>query len=415
MVRYQVILQLVALLLAPALLADSGSPLPVKTTQEAEVRDALRMLEAGSERAISDWMEICRIPALPRDEGRRAEAFALLLSEAGLPARVLADGNVEARWAGSGTGEPAVLSAHLDALHAPSPGNPVRRTRQALMGPGVLDDGSGLAAILAAVRALKASGWTPRRELRIVATMGEEIGLVGSRSYLGSAGDIAAFVSVDGILGRIDHGATGIRWTRYTLSGPGGHTLLADQIPSPSFAAGRAITSLADLAQDDQATLNVSELKGGMAPNAIPQDVSFTVDLRSDDAGEFRRLTSRADEMVREAARSEGVRMKAEILQDLPAARLPGSETSPLVRGAASILRHVGVAPRASPRGSSDHNAALLRGIPAISVGATLGRNAHAPVEVAELEPFRQGCAQVLLLAVLLGEDLADAPLATGQ
>ena len=386
-------------------------PLPVATSQPERVRRALDLVEQQREEAIAAWIELCRIPALPKHEAERARAYQRALVAAGLPARVLPDGNVEARWAGTEAGPPAILSAHLDALHAPSAERPVRRVGQSLTGPGVLDDGSGLASILAAVKALRACGWQPARELRIVATVGEEIGLVGARSYLGSNSKeiVVAFVSVDGILGRVDHGATGIRWTRFTLSGPGGHTLLASQLSSPSFAAGRAIAGRAALAERSDALLNVSELRGGSAPNAVPTEVSFTVDLRSDDPAQLSKLLADCDRIVRDAAATEGVTVGTEILQDLPAARLPGMERSALVTTAASILRHVGVAPIVSSRGSSDHNVALLRGIPAIAVGATTGRNAHAPEETADLEPFTKGVRQVLLLTVLLGEGLQDA------
>jgi tripeptide aminopeptidase len=397
-----------AALLVAATAMAAEAPLPVATSQPDRVRRALELAAAGHEASVQQWIEICRVPALPGHEAARAKAYARMLDAAGLPARVLPDGNVEARWPGTEPGAPAVLSAHLDALHAPTAEHPIRRTRDALFGAGVLDDGSGLAAILSAVRALKAAGWQPRRELRIVATVREEVGLVGARSYVAAHPDLAAFVSIDGILGRVDHGATGIRWTRWTLTGPGGHSLLTGQVPSPSVAAGRAIAGLADLAESTEALLNVSGLSGPAAPNAIPTEVSFTVDLRADDQVQLLRLSAEADRIVREAASSEGAGVRAETLQDLKAARLPGIERSPLVTRATAILRHVGVAPLVSPRGSSDHNVALLRGIPAIAVGATTGRNAHAPEETAEIAPFAKGCGQAVLLCVLLGEGLDE-------
>src|SRR5438128_1310561 len=111
------------------------------------------------------------------------------------------------------------------ALHAPSPDHLVRQEAGTLVGPGVLDDGSGLTALVAAARALSEAGWKPRRDVRFVTTVGEEVGLVGARSYVKANPDLVAFVAIDGIIGVVDHGATGIAWTRYRFTGKGGHTL----------------------------------------------------------------------------------------------------------------------------------------------------------------------------------------------
>ena len=51
------------------------------------------------------------------------------------------------------------------------------------------------------------------------------------------------------------------------------------------------------------------------------------------------------------------------------------------------------------PRGSSDHNVALLRGVPAIAVGATVGRNAHAPREIADADPLEPATLEGALIA----------------
>ena len=66
-------------------------------------------------------------------------------------------------------------------------------------------------------------------------------------------------------------------------------------------------------------------------------------------------LRERLGKAAREkaAAAREGVVAGAEILQELPAAQIPGHERSELVQGAKDILRHLGIAPVASSRGSS--------------------------------------------------------------
>ena len=61
-----------------------------------------------------------------------------------------------------------VLGAHLDSWE---------------LGTGALDNGCNSALVIDALRAIKASGLTPKRSIRFILFSGEEEGLIGSRSY----------------------------------------------------------------------------------------------------------------------------------------------------------------------------------------------------------------------------------------
>ena len=62
-----------------------------------------------------------------------------------------------------------MLGAHFDSWHA---------------GTGATDNAAGSAAMLEAMRVLKASGLKPKRTIRIALWTGEEQGLLGSRAYV---------------------------------------------------------------------------------------------------------------------------------------------------------------------------------------------------------------------------------------
>lgn len=110
----------------------------------------------------------------------------------------------EIRGHGPLAGEVVIACAHLDSWH---------------LAEGALDNGNGSAAILETARALAAVGWQPRRTVRFVWFMAEEIGLVGSRAYVrdhaDEMADIVAVVNLDmpgsprriGVVG--DRGAEG--------------------------------------------------------------------------------------------------------------------------------------------------------------------------------------------------------------
>lgn len=61
-----------------------------------------------------------------------------------------------------------ILGAHLDSWE---------------LGTGALDNGCNAALVIDALRAIKASGVTPRRTIRFILFSGEEEGLLGSRAY----------------------------------------------------------------------------------------------------------------------------------------------------------------------------------------------------------------------------------------
>ena len=108
--------------------------------------------------------------------------------------------NVEATLAGSGLPGAVLVTAHLDSTAARDPGYQPATDPA----PGADDDGSGIASVLAAARAVLAlvdAHAVPRREVRFVLFNAEEQGLVGSRAYardqaaLGA--DIVAVLQLD--------------------------------------------------------------------------------------------------------------------------------------------------------------------------------------------------------------------------
>ncbi|PPI95784.1 peptidase [Nocardia nova] len=82
-------------------------------------------------------------------------------------------GNIVARWPGRAATGTVYLVAHYDSV--PS-------------GPGANDDGVGVATVLEAVRALRASGLQPRNDLVVLLTDAEEVGLLGAEAFATSGG-----------------------------------------------------------------------------------------------------------------------------------------------------------------------------------------------------------------------------------
>ncbi|MEU3841700.1 M28 family metallopeptidase [Streptomyces sp. NPDC028635] len=78
--------------------------------------------------------------------------------------------NLIADWPGGDTGQVLMTGAHLDSVTA---------------GPGIDDNGSGSAAILETALAVARTGYHPAKHLRFAWWGAEELGMVGSRYYVG--------------------------------------------------------------------------------------------------------------------------------------------------------------------------------------------------------------------------------------
>src|SRR5246500_378734 len=122
--------------------------------------------------------EIDRLPMVivAREDGERMvrllAAGSLIWADLSIPNQIggpVKTSNVIAEIRGSEKpDEFVILGAHLDSWE---------------LGTGALDNGCNAALVIDALRAIKASGVTPRRTIRFVLFSGEEQGLVGSHAY----------------------------------------------------------------------------------------------------------------------------------------------------------------------------------------------------------------------------------------
>lgn len=414
-----------AALLSPALPAGSGAqPLPRHGSRFSPalaarpgVRDALRWLDANFDRQLSEWIRITEIPAPSRQEEARAAYIRSALEREGLAVAIDSIGNVVARRAGSGAPDAPtiVFAAHLDTVHPEGTDVTVRRSGDTLRAPGVFDNSASLANMLAVVRALNHARIRTAGDLVFIATAQEELGLRGMDYWLTRNPGVAdMLVALDGGLGPVNYGALGIYWTRYYFRGDGSHTNSSAGKPHPAAALAAAIQSIYELRIPDGApggaVYNVGMLAGGKIFNAIPEEVSFTMDLRSVNPALLDSLDREIERRVERAATAHGVRWAKERVTENraggTAAMLRDRLAHPLVRTAVDIQRHLGVyrsgEPEALATGSTDANTGVVRGIPSISIGRSFGGDQHTLREYADVPSALTATKALLLLAVSL-------------
>jgi acetylornithine deacetylase/succinyl-diaminopimelate desuccinylase-like protein len=337
---------------------------------------------------VADTLALCAIAAPTGAEAERARAMEALLRDAGARPHTDAAGNVLARFGAAG-GPAAVIAAHLDTVFpAGTPLDP-RRDGEALHGPGIGDDCLGLAALLHAARLLAAAG-EPRHPVLLAATVGEEgLGdLRGARAVLDEHA-CDAFVALEGH-GRdtLQVAGIGSARVRARFTAPGGHSWGDRGAPSAVHAlldAGAAALTAARGAH-----VNVGVIGGGTSINTIAAHAEAEIDLRDGDDAALEATRERVLAALRDAT-PPGVDLEVEAIGRRPAGATPSGH--PLVEAAREARRRAGLPAAEENASSTDANAALGRGIPAICLGLTHGANAHRTDERIEIPPLAAGLA----------------------
>ena len=371
---------------------------------------------------VRDQVTIAEIPAPTGEEGERAQWVARRFRALGLvDVRVDAAGNVIGRRPGaSRDGTPVAVCAHLDTVFPRGTPVQVRRVGRRLIGPGIGDNGRGLAAMLALAVELDGDRVRTRHPIEFVATTGEEgLGdLRGAKRYFADARGVRAAVALDGAGDeRIVHRAVGSRRFRIEFTGPGGHSWAAFGVPNAVHAAARATARIAGMPLDDEprVTASVNRMGGGLCVNAIPAEAWFEIDLRSTSGA----LLDRYEQTIRRhvhaaaleenATRAEGtppLTMHVRVIGDRPGGEIDAE--SPLVGAAIAATRLAGRTPELSAA-STDANVPLGLGIPAIAIGAGgRGGDAHTPGEWFENTDGAVGLARALGIVAAAAE-LLDA------
>jgi acetylornithine deacetylase/succinyl-diaminopimelate desuccinylase-like protein len=331
-------------------------------------------------------------------------------------------GNVIGRRAGASATQAVAVCAHLDTVFPLDTPLRVRRDGSRLAGPGIGDNGRGLAAMLALAEEIDGVRIRVRAPIDFVATTGEEGAgdLRGAKAFFaGAAGQIAAAIALDGAGDeRVVHRALGARRFRVTYRGTGGHSWAAYGVANPVHAAAAAVATLGALSlpREPRTALTVGRIGGGIAVNAIPECGWFEVDLRSASAVVLERYdrdiraAAHAAEAAENARRAPGTRaltVAIEVIGDRPCGDVPADD--PLVVAAIEATRLIGREADLATA-STDANVPISLGIPAVAIGAGgTGGDAHTVSEWYDNAEGTLGLARALTTIVSAAGVVAPA------
>ena len=353
---------------------------------DPRVSRVLEILRDGANATTEEQIRITEIPAPPFQESARAAYMKKALASAGLRVEMDDIGNVIGEWPGSSP-DILMLTAHLDTVFPAGTEVHVKREGGRLLAPGISDNGTGLAALLALSKAFRDAKIKTNKTILFVADVGEEGegNLRGIRALVDSYKKRLKYViALDGSATEyVTTAALASRRVEITIAGPGGHSWSDFGAPNPIHALGRGIARFvtARVPESPRTSFNIGEIEGGTSVNSIPSSAHMKVDLRSESETELAVLEGLLRDAVKagvdeemSAARDRGMggsanllNLKINVMGIRPAGELP--ENSPLLAALIAADNQLGNRSRRE-RSSTDANIPLSVGIQAISLGA---------------------------------------------
>jgi len=386
--------------------------------EKPAMRTALKSVDDRSAGIVDEWISLVEMPAPSGQEQARAAYIRGEMEKLGLTDIRTDDmSNVSGVRKGTGGGPTVVFAAHMDTVFPKATDLKVKREGDTLRAPGVGDDTANLMATLEMFRALNRGKVQTKGDLVFLASVQEEVGLLGAKHWLEASGyKPDMFIAIDLSSTEVWYGALRISQMKFFYTSPGAHTMESRGGPSPAKAVAKAISALYDLPLPPIAaglgtfklpTLNVGMLGGGTVVNAVPREAWFTVDLRSLDTATQERLEGEVIATAKRTGEQEGVgfRMEKNMGVDYTKARpQPERLQHPLVQTALAAANHFrrSGSPAIVPAdvGSTDANIAVSMGIPAVAVGARIGQMPHRLEESAEASSIVPGIKFLIALAV---------------
>src|SRR6202453_702827 len=386
-----------------------------------EVRAAFERFRSQESQFALWQMEATRVAAPPFAETARCAWLADRFHELGLNDVQMDEvGNVFGVRPGYGTLFVA-LSAHIDTVFPAATPLSIRQQGSRLFGPGVSDNGAGIAAMLAVASVLRSTRISHALPFVFIGNVGEEGegDLRGMRHVFATPrwrDAIAYSVVVDGAgADTVVAEALGSRRFEVIVRGPGGHSWSDFGAPNPIIVLSRAIEILSQtpVPTTPKTTFNVGVIRGGTSVNSIPESASMRVDLRSTSMSEIDRLAralrvalDHAVASENQAAAQQGTRrphvVQSEVVEigNRPAGELaPNARLLKVIRAVDAQLGNAAQVQRAS----TDANIPLSLGREAIAIGGGgSGGGAHTLQEWFDCNGRELGLRRILLTMLAL-------------
>lgn len=374
------------------------------------VRAALNHFDDNLEQTIEEAIAFQQIPAPTFSEVQRAEYLAKCFRELALD-EISIDkaNNVYGRIKGNGDDPPVIVSAHIDTVFSSEVDLTVSDTRGKegetgfIYGPGLADNATGVAGLLALARACKRFKFPVTSDIWLVGNAAEEgLGdLLGMRVVVERFGKAKAYIVVEGgSFGVIYNKGIGVRRYKLTVETGGGHSWGDFGQPSAVHLMGHIISAIDRLSvsSEPKTSYNVGVVKGGTTVNTIASSAECLLDIRSTGYDELIQLSTSIEAIAERIGQEDGIDVSMDIIGQRPMGAI--STMEPVVLWAVEALKEVGCSEPTLVAGSTDANIPISKGYPSVCIGLAKSGNTHRVDEFLDPAQLAAGLGQLLLLTL---------------
>ena len=330
----------------------------------------------NSRRLVNTFKQLVRIDSLSLKEGKLASFLKKELASLGL--KVQEVGKPKEGEVGNlmldlpGEGERILLNAHLDTVTPGEKIKPVEKNGYIYSdGKTILgaDNKAGVAAILEVLRVIKEKKLA-HRNLRVIFTVAEEIGLVGAKALP------QKFISADfgialdgGDIHEIIHKAPSQINLAAKVIGRAAHAgVHPEEGINAIKVASQAIAGMKLGRINKDTTANIGVIKGGKATNIVPDEVEMKGEARSHSPFKLKKQVSH----MRQALKRSCTKAKAKLIINTGQVyrSFDIKKEHRVLKLAMSAVRKVGIKPILKQTGGgSDANIFNAAGVPTIIMG----------------------------------------------
>ncbi len=262
-------------------------------------------MKINQERLIDSFIKLVQIDS---ESGEEREIIDYLQSELRnliFKCEIDKTGNL---IASNGSKPVVALTAHVDTV---KPGKDIKPiiTKDGLIktdGSTILgaDDKTGVASILEILRTLNENNKSV--QLEIIFTVQEETGLIGSKNLDFKAIKSKQALNLDAEPGHIIIGEPANMCFDIEVLGKTAHAMHPEKGINAIEIAAKSIEKIKWGRIDEETTLNVGVIKGGLARNIVPDRVLIEAEVRSRSASKFKLHCQEVIKIFEETAKAMG-------------------------------------------------------------------------------------------------------------
>ncbi|PML80414.1 M20/M25/M40 family metallo-hydrolase [Enterovibrio norvegicus] len=342
------------------------------------------MTNINQERLVEHFIELVKIDSESGNEKAVAEVLAEQLGQMGfevtklpVPDTISNGFNIYAKLQGELEGS-IVFSSHMDTV---TPGigiepiiedGIIRSKGNTILGG---DDKSGIAAVMEAVRTIKANG-EAHKTIEVAFTVYEELGLEGAKHFDMSKIESNQAIVLDsgGNIGTIITTAPGQQSLKVTIKGKPAHAGLAPETGINALTvAAEAISNMTLSRIDHETTANIGVVRGGQATNIVMPELYIEAEARSLDDEKLAKQVAHMVSTFEAAAEKHGAEIEIESTRSYNAYRI--ADDNPHVIAIKAAFEAIGIEPMTKPTGGgSDANVFNEKGLTTVNLSTGMSK-----------------------------------------